>query len=114
MLLLKLPKLLPCQGLRELFHQLIPGDCLGAIVHSYHGDALIHGANEEAERTAHAVALADLRLVLAVMREDVDALMCTILTCDVAKVALNAFGLIYPGGALVQKIEITEICDALQ
>src|SRR5512140_2571637 len=70
---LELPQTFPCHRLGELFHELVPGDRLPAVVLPHHADALFDRADEEAEGTPDAVLLADARLVRAVHRDKVDA-----------------------------------------
>src|ERR1051326_5597149 len=112
-LLLKLPEGFPGKRLGELLHELVPCDRLGAVVFSDHGDARFHRADEEAQCAPDTIGLADPRLVLSVVRHEIDALVGAVLARDVAEVALDAFLLVDLRNGLIEKVQVSEIGDAM-
>ena len=87
---LKLAERFPCDRLRKPLHELIPGHSFRAVLTVDHGDALLDRTDEETERAAYAIVLPYARLAFSVHLDKVDALVCRILACDMAEIALNA------------------------
>jgi len=88
---LELPQCFPRKRLGHLLHQLVPGQSIGAAVGADHRDTLIDWADDETEPAPDAIGFTDPRLIFFIMRKEVDALMCSVITGNIAKIALNAF-----------------------
>ena len=91
MFVLELSQCFPRQRLGHLLHQLVPGQSIGAAVGADHRNTLIDWADDETEPAPDTIGFPDLRLISSIMRKEVDALMCSVITGDIAKIALNAF-----------------------
>ena len=102
----------------ELFLIVAPGHRCVAVAHDGHRDAVVHGADQRAKIATNAVFFADLRHGFArntarteadaelVGLLEIDALMCAVLTRDIAKIAANAFVVIDARDSLPVKIEV--------
>jgi hypothetical protein len=90
MFCLELSQRLPRQWLGKLFHEFVPCDRLSAVVLPDHGDASFHGADQEAQPAANALILSHSRLCPAIERDQVDALVCSIFTRNVAQITVDA------------------------
>lgn len=122
MFCLKLPECLPRQRLGHLFHQFIPRHGFCAVVDTDHGNAAVHGANDEAEPASDAIIFPNLRLIdddrIAVVSlflgENVDALVSTVFTGDIAEITLDTLRFIDAGDRFVEQVQIAEIGNAFQ
>ena len=104
MVVLELPQRFPCQRLGHLFHEFVPGNSLRPVIHTNHRDAFFNGAHDKAKPAADTIGFPHLGLIFSVVRKEVDALMGSVVACDVAEVTLDTFRFIDAGDCLIEEI----------